>query len=79
MGELNLPPLTQQPIMHVDGSPDAGYPLRILRAYRANCDSRYEGSGDEGARIFCETMNDHQRQRAEILDKAIATLEAPHA
>jgi len=31
---MKLPELTQQPILHIDGTPDEDYPLRILRAYR---------------------------------------------
>ena len=37
-----LPPLTQEAIHHVDGTPNEEYPLRILRAYRENCNYRWE-------------------------------------
>ncbi len=43
---MDLPPLTQQPIEYVDGTPDLDYPLRILRAYRVNCDARWASDAD---------------------------------
>ena len=73
---IELPPLTQQPVQHVDGTPDLSYPVRILRAYRQECDSRWEVSGlDEAATPVYRMMNAHCLQRAIILDRAIAILE----
>lgn len=67
----DLPPITQQPIIHVDGTPDDGYVLRILRAYRENGNCVYEVSPPS---VLWDMMNKHQRQRAELLDAAIAKL-----
>ncbi|MCK4624026.1 MAG: hypothetical protein KAV00_01855 [Phycisphaerae bacterium] len=73
---MGSPPLTQQPILHVDGTPNAGYPLRILEAYRARCDCKWEVEGlDDDIKLVYGMMNEHQDQRAAILDDAIATLE----
>lgn len=68
--------VTQQPIMHVDGTPDEEYPLRILQAYRANCDMRWaDNTGcEETINPLLVAMNEHQHQRAEILERAIAKL-----
>jgi len=41
---FKLPDITQQPIEHVDGTPDNLYPLRILRAYRENCNCMWSES-----------------------------------
>lgn len=73
---MNLPDVTQQPVMHVDGTPDEGYPLRILGAYRANCDCLWTDNtaGDKPLDPLCRTMNELQRKRAEVLDRAIAKL-----
>ena len=71
-----LPPLTQQPVLNIDGTPDEGYPLRILRAYRENCNCRWttdtEGNCEN---IVFHQMNEDNRERAAILDRAIAVLE----
>lgn len=74
--KLELPPVTQQPILHVDMTPDEELPLRILQAYRDNCNTRWEvhGLDEDKSRIY-DMMNDHCEQRAEILDRAIALLE----
>ncbi len=70
-----FPPLTEQPVICVDGTPDEDYPLRILRVYRRNCESIWlvVGLSDEKARVY-KRMNEDQRKRAEILDRAIARL-----
>ena len=74
--KLDLPPLTQQPIMHIDGTPDAAYPVRILRTYREQCNVRWEVQGlDEAKTLIYETMNQHQRERAALLDVAIRVLQ----
>ena len=62
--------------MHVDMTPDEELPLRILQAYRDNCNTRWEVHGlpEDKSRIY-DMMNDHCEQRAGILDRAIALLE----
>ena len=65
---------------HIDATPDNDYPMRILRSYRLDCDALYAcGTSTDGRwdqNEFTEMMNNLQKQRAEILDKAIAILEA---
>lgn len=73
-----LPSITQQPIVHVDATPDNNYPLRILKAYRTNCDMKWAETTDIAATItnpLLLAMNEHQEQRAKILDDAILCLE----
>lgn len=71
-----FPELTKQAIENVDGTPNAEYPLRILRAYRQNCDVRWTtGLGGECDNPLFALMNEHCEQRAKILDKAIMILE----
>ena len=74
---MKLPALTQQPILWVDETPDEGYPLRILRAYRQQCDCRWsESTTDaETQNPMFKMMNAQCEQRAHILDRAIARLE----
>jgi len=67
-----IPELTREPIMHVDATPDSGYPLRILRAHRQNCDCYFEATPPSP---LITMMNEHNNQRAVILDRAIAILE----
>ena len=77
MKATKLPELTQQPILYVDGTPDKGYPLRILQAYRQECDCRWaeNASGGEPTNPLLIMMNEQCEQRAEILDRAIEKLE----
>ena len=72
----NLPELTQQPILYVDGTPDKGYPLRILEAYRQECDCKWADTtdGEETENPLLKMMNEHCEKRAEILDRAIKLL-----
>ncbi|MCK5019552.1 MAG: hypothetical protein KAS32_21005 [Candidatus Peribacteraceae bacterium] len=74
--KTELPALTQQPILHVDGTPDGGYVLRILRAYRESCNCRWADTtdGSETENPLLKMMNEHCEQRAELLDKAIDRL-----
>ena len=51
----------------VNGTPDAEYPLRILRACRSHCDPEMR---------VTKRQKELERQRAKVLDDAIATLEA---
>lgn len=68
-------PLTQEPLKHVDMSPDAELPLRILRAYREDCNCEYQVSGlSPEQTAFWDMMNQWQRDRACILDAAIEKL-----
>ena len=72
---MELQEVTQEPIIHVDATPNKEYPLRILRAYRENCNCEWVVTDEEANPIY-ELMNEHCRQRAKILDKAIAILES---
>jgi len=75
MNDLKLPEITKQEVKYVDSTPDKNYPLRILQAYRDNCDC-FWATGIDGScdNPIYELMNEHQKQRAEILDKAINKL-----
>ena len=76
MSKLKLPPLTKEPVKHVDMTPDKNLPLRILQAYRSNCDCMWSDNigGEETKNPLLAAMNEHNRQRAKILDKAIKKL-----
>lgn len=69
---LDLPPLTQQPIIAVDGTPDPKYAIRVLRAYRENCNCKWHSEPQDP---MWDMMNVHQDERAAILDEAIQVLE----
>ena len=68
---MEFPKLTQEPIISVDATPDDGYPLRILRAYRENCNCKWEATP---ASWLYEQMNKDCEKRAVILDRAISVL-----
>ena len=74
--EMKLPKLTKQPVLYVDSTPDNDYPLRILRAYRLECDCRWADTTDgaDTENPLLKMMNDHCEQRASLLDKAILKL-----
>lgn len=75
MKKSKWPELKPESILHVDATPDEGYPLRILKAYRQNCNSKYETHGlSKKQAKFWDMMNEVQDQRAEILDQAIEQL-----
>lgn len=77
--KTKLPRLTKQLVEHIDSTPDEDYPLRILRVYRANCNSFWETHGlSSSEEIIYATMNEHQKQRAKILDRAIKKLINPN-
>ena len=61
---------------HIDGTPDGNYALRILRAYRQACNTKWiiEGENVEKLRALYDAMNEHQDLRAKELDKAIEIL-----
>lgn len=74
---MKLPELTQQPILHVNCTPNEDYPLRILRAYRQQCDCKWVENtdpSDEPTNPLLIMMNEHCDQRAEILNRAIEKL-----
>ena len=70
-----LPELTQQEILRIDSTPDENYVLRILKAYRDNCNSRWTtvGGGTFDNPLYT-LMNEHQEQRSKLLDEAIFKL-----
>ena len=72
-----LPKLTQEPIKYVCSTPDENYPIRILKAYRKNCNVFWEvhGLNDEEKSIY-GMMNEQQILRAKILDAAIKKLKS---
>ena len=72
-----LPKLTQEPIKYVCSTPDENYPIRILKAYRENCNVFWEVHGltDEERYIY-DMMNEQQISRAKILDAAIKKLKS---
>ena len=69
---VKLTDVTQQPIIHIDGTPDNGYVLRILVAYRENCNCRWVSEPEPNALV--DLMNEHCEQRARLLDEAIEKL-----
>jgi hypothetical protein len=67
----------KETIIHVDATPDSDYPLRILRAYRDMCNSRWANTSDgtiDPSNELLIAMNKMQEERAAILDLAIAKL-----
>ena len=69
--------MNEQSILHIDATPNASYPLRILITYRALCDSRYASTTDtnkDGPSAFIQMMNEMQEKRAVLLDRAICVL-----
>lgn len=74
---MEHPPVTQQPILYVDCTPDADYPLRVLRAHRENENVRWDLTGEfsDETRRAHEAMNKGCVKRAALLDDAIVILE----
>jgi len=68
--------LTQEPIQYVDATPDEEYPLRILQAYRENCNCKFTDNtaGNEPEHWLCKQMNEDCDKRAAILDRAIMVI-----
>ena len=60
----------------VDGTPDGGYAIRILEAYRIRCDFKHtvHESYDPSLRDYLNGLNEVQDKRAVELDKAIEVL-----
>lgn len=70
---IKLPDITQEPVRFIDATPNDDYPLRILRAYRQNCNCKWLSTKPN---TLIDFMNDCNDKRAIILDKAIAKLES---
>ncbi len=71
--------VTQEPVKFIDATPNEEYPLRILRAYRENCNCLWADSSDPDKEVtnpLFKLMNDAQRERASILDRSIDKLES---
>ena len=64
-----------QSIMQIDATPNDGYVLRILQAYRDNCNVKWatESDGTCNNPLY-KMMNEHQDIRAKLLDEAIEKL-----
>jgi len=69
--------MNRQEYKFIDATPDENYPLRILKAYRKDCDFIWSSSSSEIKEDspLIKAMNDAQHKRAEVLDKAIRILE----
>jgi len=77
MKNLEVPGWNQEPVLHIDATPNEGYPLRILEAYRENCNMRWlTGSDGKCEDPFYQLMNQYQEERAKILDSAIKILKS---
>ncbi len=70
-----LPKLTTEPVLHIDSTPDNKYAIRILRAYRKNCNCKWYNNTITNDDIVFTEMNKQQDERAKILDHAIKILE----
>lgn len=74
---MSLPEITEQSIIIVDATPDEEYPLRILKAYRQNCNAQWGDTTNPDSPVanpLLKIMNEHNNKRADILDRAIARL-----
>jgi hypothetical protein len=67
----SLPVMSVQPLLCVDMTPNKDFVLRILEAYRKNCDCRWES---DSSNVLYQLMNKHNDMRKKFLDKAIARL-----
>ena len=66
---------SREEIIYINACPDSEYPIRILEAYLAmNTETYCEGSG--GAEELADIMNEAQEERAALLHRAIALLQA---
>lgn len=79
----DLPEISHREVISqqfIDSTPDGGYALRILRAFRRRCDCHWIISGvHEEAAALWEQMNRDQEKRVAELDQAISILEAAAA
>ena len=72
---MGFPKSKPEPLLHVDATPDKNYALRILQAYRENCNCKYEVHGlSKGETKLWDLMNELQDKRAKFLDEAINKL-----
>ena len=71
-----LPQMNEVPQKHIDATPNDGYPLRIIQAYRQDCDCKWADTtdGEDTENPLLRLMNDLNEQRAKILDMAIKKL-----
>ena len=68
--------VTQEVIQGIDAIPDKEYPLRILKAYRENCNCKWVSGYLDS---LLAAMNADCDKRAKILDDAIGVLERHYA
>lgn len=61
---------------YVNAMPNANYPIRILESFRARCDEQWSTDTSGHEDWLCQVMNEANRERARILDRAIASLRA---
>jgi len=66
---------SREEIIHVNACPDSEYPIRILEAYLAMNEGTWI-MGDGGAEELADIMNEAQEERAALLHRAIALLQA---
>jgi hypothetical protein len=69
-------PFTQGVLTGIDSTPDVYYPIRILEAYRENCNCKWVDTSDENgtANFLIIKMNKACDERALILDRVISVL-----
>lgn len=72
-----LKPKNKEPLQHVDATPDADYPIRILKAHLHNAEVvwDYEGEFGVGGKKIINEMNKISEKRRELLKQAISILE----
>ncbi len=81
MSEILVTDMSIQERKHIDATPNDDYPIRILEAYRRDCDFWYSSSAnlaETETNQLCIAMNEMQKKRAAILDKAIKKLKGGH-
>lgn len=65
----------KQRIIYIDATPDENYVLRILRAYRQDCNIHSSIGINDEQDSFTKMLNEMQDKRKIILDKAIEIFE----
>lgn len=71
-----IPPVTQELVRHVDGTPDAGYVGRILAAHLENTSCRWKATPRSAV---CDMMNKNCEERTVLLRCAIRKLSSHDA